>query len=264
MQVNKSTRICISIAEKPGIFGLEFHNKGYELLGLNFVYFPLKVLAKDLESSMQLVRDNIHGCSVTMPHKIEVIKYLDELDDSALRTGAVNTILNTDGILKGYNTDYYGAKEALKSLSIKGKEVLLLGAGGVSRAIAYAVKDLGGNLTITNRTEFKALELAQKVGAETISWDSRNLKKYYLLINGTKIGMEDNEQMPIDETALKNFNAVMDVVVADTRLARNAKSSGLQVIYGRTMTTYQAAKQFEIYTEKNLPQSFLEEFMARK
>jgi len=188
MKLDKDTKVCISIAKKKGTFGLKFHNAGYELMGLNFMYMPLKVMPNELSATIQLVRDNFHACSVSMPHKIEVIQYLDELDESAEKTGAVNTILKlNDGKLRGYNTDYYGAMTAIQKAigSISGKDVLLVGAGGVSRAIGNAVKDLEGRLAITNRTEEKGKELATNLGVEYISWDKRTSHhKCYKCRNG--------------------------------------------------------------------------------
>src|SRR3989344_893657 len=114
--MNEGTKLCASIAEKPGKFGEEFHNAGYKLLGLDFRYFPMKISASQLPNFMEIVRDNLHGCSVSMPHKVEVIKYLDELHISAREVGSVNTVLNLgNNELRGYNTDYYGAKKAIDS-----------------------------------------------------------------------------------------------------------------------------------------------------
>jgi shikimate dehydrogenase len=163
--MNKDTKIIISIAERPGNLGVEFHNQGYVHLGLNFVYLPLKVLPTDLEGTISLIRNNFRGCSVSMPHKEKIARYLDELDKTAREVGAVNTTLNESGKLIGYNTDVLGARTAIESrLDVSGKKVLMLGAGGAARAVGYAVKQLGGRLAIANRTEPKARELADKLG----------------------------------------------------------------------------------------------------
>lgn len=259
--INEDAKICISIAEKPGKFGLIFHNQGYNLLGLNYFYLPLKVIHSQLESTIQLVRDNFHACSVSMPHKINVIDYLDSLDQSAIKTGAVNTILKQeDGTLKGYNTDYFGAKTALENSlgSLKDKDVLLVGAGGVARAIGNIIKDLGGRLTITNRTENKSQDLAEKIGAEVLPWEERNHYRAYLLINATSVGMGTNE-LVVSKEGVSNFDAIMDVIVSpETELLNVAREQGKIVIPGTMMTIYQAVKQFQIYTSKELPTEFIE------
>lgn len=263
MVIDEHTGICISIAEKKGNFGLKFHNKGYSLLNLNYAYIPLKVLPDDLSTTLQLVRDNFHGCSVSMPHKIKVMEYLDELDESSEKAGAVNTILKIEkSRLRGYNTDYYGALTAIKDTlgSIKDKPVLMLGAGGVARAIGHAVKDLEGRLSLSNRTEDTGRCLAESLGVDYVSWDNLNDKKAHLLIDATSVGMGTKE-MVVSERILSNFDAVMDVVVSsETELLRVARSLGKTVIPGTLMTTYQGAKQFEIYTGERLPADFIIQF----
>ncbi len=263
--MDKDTKYCISISEKPGKFGVYFHNKGYDLLGLNYFYFPLKVNSSQLKGMMELVKDNFHGCSVSKPHKVKVIDYLDELDESAEKIGAVNTITNEEGRLKGYNTDYHGAKKAISNnLNINVKKVLMLGAGGAARAIGYAIKDLGGELIISNRDNKKAKGLAKKLGAEFLEWEVRN--EFYqgtLLVNATSVGFFDPNEIPLNEDSIEPYDFVMDVVVGDTFLIRKAKEIGQKIISGREMTVYQAAKQFEIYTGKKLPQSFVNQILLK-
>ena len=263
MKINRETKKCISISEKPGYFGIDFHNRFYNKLNLNYIYFPLKVDSSQLEFTISLVRDNFYGCSVSMPHKKEVIKFLDKLDESAREIGAVNTILNKDGSLIGYNTDYYGAKKAIQGKAdINNKKVLIMGAGGVATAISYAIRDLGGKLTITNRTLKKAEDLAKRLNANVINWDERNkFSKKFLLINATNIGFYNKEELPIEKESISNYEVIMDVVIGDTDLINIAKKINKTVIPGFLMTTYQAAKQFEIYTNKEIPNFLLEDFL---
>lgn len=265
MLSGKNTERCISIASKPSRFGVDFHNKGYELLGLNYDYIPLKVRPEQLEFIVQLVRDNFRGCSVSMPHKIEVMKYLDMFDASAMNIGAVNTIVKQEnGSLKGYNTDYYGAKRAIETKmgSIYDKSIVMMGAGGVARAIGNAVKDLGGRLTISNRTYEKAKELAKKLNAKTIPYNRLENSEGYLVINATSIGMNEGDNMPFSEGLLSKFDAVMDVVVGETKLILKAQELEKIVISGRLMTVYQAAEQFRLYTRKELPEDFLQSYLS--
>jgi shikimate dehydrogenase len=189
--INKDTNVCISVAENPGNFGSKFHNLSYKYLNLNWVYIPRKVeSAAELERLINGVRVlNIKGCSVSMPHKETIIQYLDELDISAEIIGAVNTIVkNNNGTLKGYNTDFYGAKKALDKAEIRGKEVLMIGAGGVAKAVGLAVKELGGDLTIANRTNKKVRELSEQLNAKVISWEQVGNTGGYMLINATSVG----------------------------------------------------------------------------
>lgn len=259
MEINKNTKKCISIAERPGTFGVNFHNRGYEFLGINQIYIPLKVNSSQLETIIELVRENFYGCSVSMPHKETVIKYLDKLDSSAEKIGAVNTILNINGKLKGYNTDFYGAKKAIsKHLNINGKKVLMLGAGGVARAIGYSVKDLGGELIISNRNNPKAKDLAKKLGAEYLKWEFRD--EFYLgtlLINATSVGFSNPLEMPLKENSIEPYDAIMDAVIGETLLIKKAREQNQEIIPGTIMTIYQAEKQFEIYTGEKLPNAFI-------
>lgn len=263
MKINIETKKCISIAERPGTYGLKFHNEAYEFLDLDYVYLPLKVLPNQLSVAVEMVRQNFKGCGVSMPHKETVIPYLDEVTNSAKIIGAVNTILNKDGRLIGYNTDYYGAKRILEESSdIQGRGVLLLGAGGAAKAVAVAIKELKGVLTISNRTPNRARDLAERLKVDYVNWDligQHNPK--FLLINATTVGFEDKEQMPVNLESLSRYDVVMDAIVGDTRLMREASSLGKILIPGKKMNVYQAAKQFEIYTGKKLPQSFINQFL---
>ncbi|MFH1503110.1 MAG: shikimate dehydrogenase [Candidatus Diapherotrites archaeon] len=263
MNIDRETKKCISISEKPGSFGVDFHNRFYNKLNLNYVYFPLKVDSSQLKSMTSLLKENFHGCSVSMPHKKEVINFLDELDDSAREIGVVNTILNKDGLLVGYNTDYYGAKKAIQEKTdINNKEVLMMGAGSVATAIGYAIRDLGGKLTIANRNFEKARDLAKRLNANVLNWDERNKSpNKFLLINATSIGFCNKEDTPIEKESISNYEVVMDVVIGDTNLIKTAKKLSKTVIPGFFMTTHQAAKQFEIYTSKEIPNSLLEDFL---
>lgn len=261
-KINNNTVVCISIAEKPGNFGANFHNTSYDILGMNWVYFPREITnASDLEGAIHGVRSfGIRGCSVSMPYKEKVIQYVDEMDTYAERIGAVNTILQTkNNNLKGYNTDFYGAKTALETTEIKGKDVLLIGAGGVAKAVGLAVTALGGILTISNRTYDKAKELSEKLDAKVIPWEQINNSSGFLLINATSVGMKDPNKMIVNENMIKKFNVIMDVVIypSETKLLKVAKNIGKEIIPGTLMCVYQASKQFKIYTGFNAPEEVI-------
>src|SRR5262245_39523417 len=130
--ISSKTKICISIARQRGSFGARFHNLGYEMLGLDQVYIPLAVASESFPSIFPLLRSNFLGCSVSMPYKVATLEYLDAVDAQAAAIGAVNTIVNHDGKLTGYNTDIIGALRALEKLPLHNKSVLLLGAGGAA------------------------------------------------------------------------------------------------------------------------------------
>jgi shikimate dehydrogenase len=259
MQINKDTTVCISIALKPGNFGSTIHNAAYKALGLNFIYKPFGIEPVDLPSVVNAMKAfKIRGCGVSMPYKIDIMKYLDKIDEKAKKIGAVSTIVNTDGILEGYNTDYDGAKIALeKMFNPKGKTVLIVGAGGVGRAISLAVKELGASkIYVADRTLEKAELLAKEFGLNPIKLEDVKNMKVDLFVNATPVGMNpDTKKMVIDVSLLSNFSALLDVVTAppETLLMREAKKKGLKVIPGYLMALCHAAKQFELYTGKKAP-----------
>ena len=161
--INKDTNLCISISSKPSNFGTTVHNAAYKELGLNYIYKAFGT--KNLKGVIEGVRSlGIRGCSVSMPFKEDIIPYLDELDPLAESIGAVNTVLNTNGILKGFNTDVIAAIKSLEAIGLnKEDRVLLIGAGGVAKAILGALKMNGANdINITNRTD-KRLEKLKKI-----------------------------------------------------------------------------------------------------
>ena len=161
--------------------------------------------------------------------------------------------------MKGYNTDLYGAKKALEKAEIKGKKVLMIGAGGVAKAVGLAVKELGGFLTIANRTYGRAKELSEKLNAKVIPWKQISNSSGYLLVNATSVGMKSPNKMIVKEDVITNFSVVMDVVIypAETKILRIAKEIGKEVIPGTLMCVYQAAEQFKIYTGFDAPEKVI-------
>jgi len=259
MKFNKDTVFCISIAEKPGNFGAKFHNDLYALFDMNWVYLPRKV-SKDanLEDIIKSLKSlYIRGCSVSMPHKEKIINYIDKIDSFANKIGAVNTVKQEKkGCLKGYNTDYYGAYKSLENFNIKNKTIFMFGAGGVAKSIGLAIKNLGGNLVIVNRIIDKAIKLSNKLNAKYLNINDIDDISGYLLINATSVGMKNKSEMIVNEKHIKNFEVIMDVVLdpIETKIIKSAKKLDKKIISGLNMCIYQAIKQFEIYTDINLPQ----------
>jgi len=269
--ISKETIICMSLAERSSSFGITVHNFGFESLGINAVYLAraLKPEGENLKDAIRGIRAlGIRGCGISMPFKIDAMEYMDELDDSALRVGAINTIVNENGKLIGHNTDFFGATEALRGIEdIAGKRILILGSGGVSLAITAALKHLGvKNATICNRTHQKAYDLAIKRGYSIIPWDDRNKFTADVLINASSIGMTPNpNEIPVDETTIENFKVVYDVIVSpvDSLLIKSARKRNKVLIPGTVMCLFQAAKQFELYTGQQPPLEIMRSAMLR-
>lgn len=239
------------------------YNAAFEALGLNYAYVPLVV--KDLKKAVEGIRHlGISAVGVTIPYKIELIPFLDELDDDAKRIGAVNVVLNIDGKLIGGNTDGEGAVMALKEKTeIKGKKVILMGAGGAARALAFAIKDEGGELTILNRTVSEAEELAKSVECQSGGLEklSELLPTTDILINGTSVGMapEINQSL-VDKKLLSQRLTVMDIVSnpKKTKLLKEAKADGCQLVFADRMLLWQGVLKFKLYTGIEPPIKIME------
>src|SRR3989344_9576570 len=199
MQLNARTTLCCVIGN-PVEHSLSptIHNAGYEAMGLNYAYFAFRV--NNLQDAIMGVRAlGIKGVSVTAPHKLTAMQFLDRIDDRAENIGAVNSILNQDGELIGYNTDCEGAIKALEEkTTLSGKKVVLLGAGGAARAIAFGLREKNADVLILNRTPEKAAGLAKVTNARFGDLSILDeIKTSDILINATSadISSGDNERL---------------------------------------------------------------------
>jgi len=266
--INADTRICCLIGD-PVEHSLSplVHNAGYQALGINYAYVSFRV--SDIRQAVEGLRGlGIRGASVTIPHKTSAMKYLDRLDPLAERIGAVNTIVNDDGVLTGYNTDGDGAIKALEEVTtLEGKKAVLVGAGGAALAIAFGLKARGVKLVVLNRTGAKARELAQKVGAEGYGGlKLAEIASADILINATPVGMPpETDRSIIPGELLHNRLTVFDIVYnpRETRLLAEARERGRAVVYGDRMFLYQAAKQFELFTGLKGPLKAMESALAQ-
>ena len=253
----EKNELCISISKKPGMFGTIVHNAGYEALGLNFFYKAFKT--DYLEDAIKGVRAlQIRGCSVSMPYKEKVIQYLDELDLSAKQVKAVNTIVNNNGKLIGYNTDVFSLKKCLKKISKnKNQEILVLGAGGMTRAVLVALDYLKmKNITITNRTSSKGKKIAKEFDLKFITWNKRNDNQSDIIINSTSMGMYPTiTQLPLSNSMIKKSKTVVDVISnpIQTKLIKLAIKYRKNTILGTDLAFEQAITQFKLYTGKKAP-----------
>jgi len=244
------------------------HNVAFQYLGLDYVYVAFTVKEDGLREAVSGIRKlGIYGLNVTMPHKVNIIQYLDRLDETARKVEAVNTVLN-DAEMIGYNTDGLGALNALKTYrgEPSGKKVVILGAGGASRAISLAIAPEARDLIILNRKPEKAEMLANKISAtigKRVRWGKlcndllgEELRDANVMINATSVGMHPNDsETPVDKTLLREDLVVFDLVYnpLETRLLREARSIGARTIDGLTMLVHQGAASFEIWTGIEAP-----------
>ena len=270
MVVSGKTMVCGLIGD-PVEHSLSpiMHNAAFEELKLDYVFLAFKVEVAEVTNAIRGVRAlGIHGLNVTMPHKNAVIKYLDELDPTAKTIASVNTILNKAGRLFGFNTDGVGALNALEQnvVVVKGKKILLLGAGGAAKAIAYTLSQEADELVILNRTPRPVTELSdrlkqkfnKKISADVLTPKTvkANLVEADVIINATSIGMEPNaDQTMVAPEWLKPDLTLMDIVYNpfETKLVKDAKAAGAKVVSGVEMLIYQGAASFEIWTACKAP-----------
>lgn len=232
------------------------HNAAFREKGINAVYLAFESV--DIKSSIQGMKAlSIKGMSVTIPHKSSVIPLLDKVDPLANDIGAVNTIVNVDNKLTGYNTDAQGALRALEEVTpVSGRSCIIVGAGGAARAIGYILKKNNVNLIITNRTEKRGRELSKNLGSRFIKPEQLPDIDADILINTTPAGMSpDIDLCPVPEEALKQGMTVMDIIYnpARTKLLKTAEEKGCKIINGLGMFIYQGAEQFKLWTGQEAP-----------
>ncbi len=236
-------------------------NAAFAARGLNCTYIAFRVPQSELKESIESLRSiNIAGFNVTIPHKTEVMRYLDELDPIAKKASAVNTVNNIEGIFRGYNTDVYGFIEPLhrRHVDFTGMHVLLIGSGGAARAVvvALAQENAIAKLIIANRDTKRANELAALgvglgMNCEVVSLDRAIdfSPTCDLIVNATILGM-NNEPSIIDHRHIQKGSIVYDIVYRPlvTDLIESAKHAQASVVYGYEMLIEQGAKAFEIWT----------------
>jgi shikimate dehydrogenase len=241
------------------------HNTAFQELGLDYCYVPFHVKKEKLKEAVSAIRAlNIKGVNITVPHKESVMQYLDEISEEAKYIGAVNTVLNDEGILKGFNTDAKGFIMSLKEqkVPVKDKNILVLGAGGAAKAVIYGILKEKGRIYIFNRTVSKAYKIKDSfsnIGQIEIveKIDSSLMHKINIIVNATSLGLKKNDPMPMNPNLLKNKHIYYDVIYPKTPLMEEAEKIGCKVIGGIEMLLYQAFLAFEIWTNKKLSEKFL-------
>jgi len=227
------------------------HNSALAQAGLDGHYLACRV--QDIAAAISGIRGlGIRGASITIPHKIGVMKHLDLIDSLAADIGAVNTVVNNRGVLQGYNSDCAGAIKALKAKTdLNGKDVALIGAGGGARAVGFGIKQQGSRLTILNRTREKGEKLATDLNCEFKPISEIKRLPYHIVVNATSAGMKPhNDSTPVDTDLLESGIVVMDMVYnpLKTRLLAAAEKIGCTTVDGVSMFVNQGAVQFELWT----------------
>ena len=278
MNISGKTKICGLIGDPvEHTMSPVMHNAAFEKLGLNYAYLPFRVKPEELPQAVSGLRAlNATGFNVTIPHKVAVIPLLDELDPLAEKIGAVNTVVNDNGLLKGYNTDASGFLQALLERGVEpaSKNIVLLGAGGAARAITYILSERNTRLTILNRRE--ELDWAEAIAANI----KKDLGKYIevfellpdhlakalepagILVNATSVGMSPaSDVSPVPAQLIKSGLVVVDIVYnpVRTKLLQNTAVAGAMIVEGLDMLVWQGALAFEKWTGQKPPFDLMKE-----
>jgi shikimate dehydrogenase len=232
------------------------HTAAFAATAFNGVYVAVPV--QDIRPAVAGLRAlGFRGASITLPHKESVMACLDEVEDTARRIKAVNTIVNAGGRLQGYNTDFSGAIRALKDkTSLTGRAVAILGAGGAARAVAFGILAEAGRVTVFNRAAERGKKLADELQVGFRPLSEFKADSYEIVINTTSVGMAPRvDDTPVAAEKLRPGLVVMDIVYnpLKTRLLREAVDAGCTVIDGLSMFVHQGARQFELWTGLKAP-----------
>ncbi|UAY77462.1 shikimate 5-dehydrogenase [Pasteurella canis] len=261
--INKDTKLCISLAGRPGNFGTRFHNYLYEKLALNYIYKAFTTA--DIEHAIKGVRAlEIRGCAVSMPFKESCMPFIDEISESAQAIQSVNTIVNENGYLKAYNTDYIAIIKLIEKYQLSPQaHVLVQGSGGMAKAVVAAFKHKGfEHVSIYSRNEITGKMLASLYGYQYL--DQLVNQVADILVNATPIGMEGGKE--VNELAFPAFiieqaKVVFDVVASpeQTPLIQYATQQGKHTISGAEVIVLQAVEQFELYTQQRPNEHLIKE-----
>ncbi|MGP8154687.1 MAG: shikimate dehydrogenase [Smithella sp.] len=243
------------------------HNAALKNMGIEGSYSAFCV--NDLASAMQGMRGmNIRGASVTIPFKVAVMEYIDDIDDDALKIGAVNTIINNNGRLRGCNTDWRGLILTLKKgMPVKNRTFVIIGAGGTARAAAYGIMKEGGFPVIVNRTLEKGKIFSGKLNCPFYSLSETGRIKADCLINTTSVGMYPHQdKSPVKNLALAGYKYVMDVIYnpLKTKLLEDAEKQGCHIFSGLDMFVNQGAEQFRLWTGKEPPSALMKKVILER
>ncbi len=276
MGITARTKLCALLGDPvEHSFSPLIHNAAFAQKGLDFAYVAFRVEQSRIESAVKGIRAlNIRGASITIPHKVSVVRYVDHLEPVAKQIGSINTIVNDKGTLKGYNSDGTGALKAFqdRDMDLDGKTVLVLGSGGAARAITFTLgmKAPIKELFIAGILEKEVFALSgdlQKVTNITVRADileDRFFETHALaadvLINCTPVGMyPDIGSSPVPSDFLQRNMAIFDVVYnpPKTKLLRDAERAGCTTISGLEMFINQAVVQFELWTGEKAPEEVM-------
>ncbi len=276
-QIGPATEVYGVVADPVGhSLGPQIHNAAFYAAKLDKVYLPFRVPKEDLPQFVDEACElDIKGLSVTIPHKEAVIKKLTKVNGAVRGIGAANTVVFNGAERVGYNTDYRAAMESIEAAMegagkevspLRGKLVLILGAGGVGKAIAYGLLRRGARVVIADGVDERASELCERIKCQFIQWSARHTILADVLANCTPVGMHPNvDETPFSKGSLRPAMVVFDCVYnpENTLLIEDARSRNCRVITGVDMFVRQACLQFKLFTNQEGPADLMRNVIKR-
>lgn len=281
MQIDSKT-VLTGLFASPSTHSISpiIHNNAFEKLGLNYIYLSFEVDKDNLKDAVKSIKTlNMRGVNLSMPNKKAVIQYLDEISETAKLSQSVNTIVNDNGILKGYSTDGKGFFKSLEEekIFVKNKNIIILGIGGASISIiSQAAFEGVENIFVFKRDknweeQKKILDnISDKTDCkiELYSLENKNILKRkieesYLLINATNVGMKENISLIEDKSFFRKDLIVSDIIYSPkkTKLLQIAEKEGCKIVNGIGMLLYQGALSFELWTNKKMPVDYIKKII---
>lgn len=281
MQIDSKT-VLTGLFASPSTHSISpiIHNNAFEKLGLNYIYLSFEVDKDNLKDAVESIKTlNMRGVNLSMPNKKAVIQYLDEISETAKLSQSVNTIVNDNGILKGYSTDGKGFFQSLEKekIFVKNKNIIILGIGGASISIiSQAAFEGVENIFVFKRDknweeQKKILDnISDKTDCkiELYSLENKNILKRkieesYLLINATNVGMKENISLIEDKSFFRKDLIVSDIIYSPkkTKLLQIAEKEGCKIVNGIGMLLYQGALSFELWTNKKMPVDYIKKII---
>jgi shikimate dehydrogenase len=246
------------------------HNAAFSHLGLDYCYLPFVVRPESLGKAVDSVRAlNLAGVNVTVPHKEAVIRFLDEVNEEASFIGAVNTVVNREGRLTGYNTDGRGFMRSLEEngIEVSGKRLLIVGAGGASRAIGYYLSEKAKSLFIhdidKNKLSRLVSDLSQIRKNVTEATALAGLDEFDIFVNATPLGLKKGDPSPLDVSGLSSDQTVCDLIYKKTALLEAAAEKGCRTMDGLGMLLWQGVLAFELWTSVFPPVDIMREALQK-
>lgn len=272
MKIDAKTKVVALLGYPVGhSFSPTMHNAAFEQLGLNYRYVAFEVKPEMLREAVDGIRAlGLAGVNVTVPHKENVMQYLDDVDPEASFIGAVNTVVNNNGRLKGYNTDGRGFMRSLEEegISVEGKKILIAGSGGAARAIGYYLSEKAAELSLFDVIREKADALAGALSkrGKVRSIDSLEgaLSEVDVAINATPVGLKEDDPFPFDLSKVKPEQVVGDLIYRETPLLREAAKKGCRTFNGLGMLIWQGALAFELWTGEVPPYQIMRKALMSK